>query len=51
MMIVQAILRPCVSRLSRKDATIDKALQSIDDAVASLEGMKPLSLFEAKLKS
>eukprot|EP00434_Breviolum_minutum_P011972 symbB.v1.2.010556.t1/scaffold694.1/size172116/19 len=46
MMIVQGILRPCVNRLPRKNAAIEKAVQAINEAVAMTDGLKPLTLFE-----
>lgn len=49
MMIVQGILRPCVNRLPRKNAAIEKAVQAINEAVAMTDGLKPLTLFEACL--
>ena len=51
MMIVQGILRPCVNRLPRKNAAIEKAVQAINEAVAMTDGLKPLTLFEACLWS
>ena len=45
MMVYQAILRPCLSRLPR-NASIDKAVQAINEAVAATGSMKPLTLFE-----
>lgn len=46
MMVFQAILRPCLSRLPRKNASIEKAVQAINEAVAATGSMKPLTLFE-----
>lgn len=45
MMVYQAILRPCLSRLPR-NASIDQAVQAINEAVAATGSMKPLTLFE-----